>query len=113
MPCERCQRRIAVSYLPEHIKWHGRQEYRESIQAALADASNDKDGITVEAREGIDFGVVEFASDDGSQKTTRVVKIVKTDNMSRINLSKISVYTSARGDEHGQRFVCLPSFGSA
>ncbi|KAJ7669415.1 RNA helicase [Mycena polygramma] len=90
--CELCGRELAAVERVAHIKWHVRMRKKlfSDAEAMAAEAEEDKNGITVSHKEGLDFGIV---SPDDSVFLD--ITILKTGFQSRIVLET----TAVRGDE--------------
>ncbi|KAJ7484325.1 P-loop containing nucleoside triphosphate hydrolase protein [Mycena latifolia] len=86
--CTRCGGRIPTISLDSHIKWHikMRKKLFSDAQAMAAEAEQDKNGVTVTHKEGLDFGVV------GPDDSVYIdVTILKREYHSRIVLETISL----------------------
>ncbi|KAJ7249435.1 RNA helicase [Mycena rebaudengoi] len=57
--CDQCGKRVPSTYFDLHIKQHTRKKLFADVLAISAEAEEDKNGVSVSHKEGIDFGVVE------------------------------------------------------
>ena len=87
---------MSSSQFSLHIEQHKREQRFLEAQTALEQTEQDKNGIMVSGRDGVDFGVVE-----AEQQSSVRVTITKTDFESRICLSVACMASSTRKDEHG------------
>lgn len=75
-----------------------RQQRLDDIRAELDEAANDKEGVTVSARTGIDFGILDA-------ETPVEVYISVTSIGAAVSLRSSRMRSSGRGDEHGLKYV--------
>lgn len=100
--CETCNKMIPVIEVQTHMEEHERKRRVADIQAKLAEAQSDKNGITVTPAESIDFGVIDHP-DGTSQSFIIEISIRRTGGNGRISLSNFSIASSHRRDEHGTK----------
>lgn len=99
--CDRCQKTITLSWWQSHQDYHVRQDRRAAYQASMAQAANDKEGIVVSGKDGIDFGVLDLAS----QRQTSVEVPVTIENTTAeyaFTVRKWGMRSSTREDAHGK-----------
>ncbi len=56
--CQRCHRVIFVVEMQAHVAEHERQDKIQKMKEELSAAEEDKEGIVVDMKDGVDFGVV-------------------------------------------------------
>ncbi|CAA7270266.1 unnamed protein product [Cyclocybe aegerita] len=97
LPCEQCLKKVPHSEYDTHVENHIREQRIEEAKAELEAAKEDKEGVTVSARAGVDFGVLE---------ATNAVEVVitVTSVISAVYLRTCRMESSGRGDEHGTKF---------
>ncbi|KAJ3507038.1 hypothetical protein NLJ89_g6529 [Agrocybe chaxingu] len=97
LPCEQCRKKVPHSEYDSHVENHIREQRIEEAKAELEAAKEDKEGVTVSARAGVDFGILE---------ATNAVEVVitVTSVISAVYLRTCRMETSGRGDEHGTKF---------
>ncbi|KAJ6600012.1 RNA helicase [Mycena vulgaris] len=86
--CARCGAQIPASIFESHTKWHVkmRKKLFADAQAMAAEAEQDKNGVNVSHREGLDFGVV------GTDDSVYIdITVLKSGSQSRIVLETISL----------------------
>ncbi|ESK92561.1 rna helicase [Moniliophthora roreri MCA 2997] len=97
--CPKCSRFIAAELLKEHLDSHLTQD---ELKAARQEAERNKGGISVSGINGVDFGIVE------EEEEALVVKLEITRACDQppppLKLTKCRMLSSARRDEHGERF---------
>lgn len=98
MTCENCNRRVLSSDYDAHVAQHIRQQHMEEVQAALEVAKEDKGGVTISGRVGIDFGIL-----DTDKSVETVITILSTE--SSVLLRSCAMESSNRRDEHGTKWV--------
>ncbi|KAJ6608222.1 P-loop containing nucleoside triphosphate hydrolase protein [Mycena sp. CBHHK59/15] len=93
--CDRCGKEIPSVHLAAHVDQHRRRQLFADAQAVSEEAEEDKNGITVSHKEGIDFGVV------GTENPVYIdLTVLKTEDRSRVILTKFSI----RKNENGTKF---------
>ncbi|KAF9486245.1 RNA helicase [Pholiota conissans] len=95
--CEDCRKKVESAEYDAHVEEHQRQQRLEALNASLAKAAEDKHGVTVTGRSGIDFGIIDLDT-----KVETVISI--TSHESRVALKKCRMQSSNRGDDHGVKF---------
>ncbi|KIM42180.1 hypothetical protein M413DRAFT_70670 [Hebeloma cylindrosporum] len=97
MVCEHCRKIIENSAYDAHVEDHMRQQRIDDIRAELDETANDKEGVTVSGRTGIDFGILDV-------ETPVEVSISVTSTTAAVSLRSSRMRSSGRGDEHGHKF---------
>lgn len=92
--CEFCKKNIEHASYDMHIENHIRQQHRTELEAELEDTADDKQGVIVSGRHGIDSGIL-----DEDQAVDVKISIQSTN--SRVSLKACKMRSSTRGDEHG------------
>jgi helicase MOV-10 len=98
MVCEHCRKIIESSAYDAHVEDHMRQQRLDDIRVELDEAANDKEGVTVSGRTGIDFGILDA-------ETPVEVYISVTSTAAAVSLRSSRMRSSGRGDEHGLKYV--------
>ena len=75
-----------------------RKQRLDDIRAELDEAANDKEGVTVSGRAGVDFGILDA-------ETPVEVYISVTSTSAAVSLRSSRMRSSERGDEHGLKCV--------
>ncbi|EAU82858.2 RNA helicase [Coprinopsis cinerea okayama7 len=97
--CDRCPRTVPERWWMSHQEYHARQDKRTAYQAAMEQAENDKEGIVVTGKDGIDFGVL-----DADSAVEVTVTIENTTAEYAFSVKACRMRSSTRGDEHGKMF---------
>lgn len=63
--CHRCRRVMFAVEMEAHVAEHERQDKIQKIQEELVAAEGDKEGIVVDMKDGIDFGVLPLGDAKG------------------------------------------------
>jgi hypothetical protein len=80
-----------------------RRQRLNNIQAQLDEAADDKEGVTVAGRAGVDFGILD-------SETPVEVAISVTSSTAAVSLRTCRMLSSGRADEHGLKYVDLDFF---
>ncbi|KAF5356601.1 hypothetical protein D9758_008284 [Tetrapyrgos nigripes] len=99
MRCPKCSKDVPSTQYQEHVASH---DTTQRFAAIREEAERDKFGITIEGREGVDFGVVE----EGEEPVIRleITRECDTSPPPPLVLSKCRMISSTRLDAHGARF---------
>lgn len=97
--CEQCRKNVPAAEYDDHTEDHRRKQRQAEIQAALEEAEQDKEGVLVECKTGIDFGILEAES-----AVEYTITIENTNPRSGVSLQSCRMRSSNRGDEHGKKF---------
>ena len=98
MVCEHCRKIVESSAYDAHVEDHMRKQRLDDIRAELDEAANDKEGVTVSGRAGVDFGILDA-------ETPVEVYISVTSTAAAVSLRSSRMRSSERGDEHGLKYV--------
>ncbi|KAH6887860.1 RNA helicase [Coprinopsis sp. MPI-PUGE-AT-0042] len=101
--CGRCQKMITLTWWQSHQDYHTRQDRRTAYEATMAQAANDKEGIVVGSKDGVEFGVLDVAS----QIRTSVEVSVTIENKTAEYVFAVQtcrMRSSTRADAHGKMF---------
>ncbi|KAF8632154.1 hypothetical protein AX17_004896 [Amanita inopinata Kibby_2008] len=98
--CSRCRRIVLLSEMAAHVSEHQRQDNVRRTMEELDKAEEDKEGIVVSHKEGIDFGVIEPAHAEGIS-----VDITKTGGSGFVILVSYCARSSMRPDADASRVV--------
>ena len=60
--CEQCRKNVPAAEYDNHTEDHRRKQRQAEIQSALEEVEQDKEGILVGCKTGIDFGILEAES---------------------------------------------------
>jgi len=93
MVCESCHKKISHSNYDAHVEEHMRRQRFATICTILEDAAEDKEGVKVAGRSGIDFGVLETPH-------SVEVAISITSTESTVSLQKCQMRSSSTPGEH-------------
>lgn len=63
--CQRCRRVIFAVEMEAHVAAHERQDKVEKMKEELATAEENKEGVVVDVKDGVDFGVVPLGEAKG------------------------------------------------
>lgn len=88
--CQRCRRVIFVVEMQAHVAEHERQDKIQKIKEELAAAEEDKEGMVVDMKGGVDFGVVPV----GVAKGETVNMFFGTSEKSVVKLVSASIRSS-------------------
>lgn len=94
MKCEHCRKNVESAAYDAHVADHLMEQHREQLEELLAETAEDKHGVTVTGRSGIDFGILDIDS-----KVEFMVSI--TTHSSPVSLKACKMRSSSRGDDHG------------
>lgn len=94
MRCEHCRKNIENAKYDLHVEEHIRQQRHADLEAELEATAEDKHGVTVSGREGIDFGILD-------KESTFEVKISIRSMNSPVTLKHCNMLSSTRNDKHG------------
>lgn len=94
MRCEHCRKIIENEKYDLHVEEHIRQQRHAHLEAELEATADDKHGVTVSGRAGIDFGILD-------RESTFEVKISIQSVISPVILKLCKMRSSTRNDEHG------------
>ncbi|KAF8970450.1 P-loop containing nucleoside triphosphate hydrolase protein [Flammula alnicola] len=97
MKCEHCRKQVENAAYDAHVEEHIRQQHVEEMNADLERAAEDKEGVTVTGRAGVDFGILD--TDNAVEVTISV-----TSANWPVALRTCRLRSSNRGDEHGTHF---------
>jgi len=103
MVCEHCRKIIESPAYDAHVEDHIRRQRLDAINAELNEAADDKEGVTVTGRNGVDFGILDA-------ETPVEVAISVTSMAGAVSLRSTRMRSSGRADEHGLKCVDLESF---
>ncbi|KAF9527429.1 RNA helicase [Crepidotus variabilis] len=92
-------RKVVTAEYDAHVAKHIEDQRLDALRIALEEAQDDKEGVAVSARRGVDFGVL-----DPEQVQTVEVTLSITSNSTRVVLHSSYMKTSTRQDEHGTKF---------
>ena len=103
--CDVCGNDIHVAVWTAHTTRHTSYQQRAAVNAALAEAEKDKNGISVSYKGGIDFGIIAPAEALHPELyRTADVKLQRTDTPGpQIVLHAIRLASSERGDHYGAK----------
>ena len=97
MQCEHCKRIIESPAYDAHVEDHIRRQRLDNIRAELDEAANDKEGVTVSGRAGVDFGIL-----DAETPVEVAISVMST--TAAVSLRTCRMRSSGRADEHGLRY---------
>ncbi|KAF8156830.1 RNA helicase [Crassisporium funariophilum] len=80
-----------------HVEEHMRKQHMKEVRAALDEAMEDKEGVTVTGKTGIDFGILDT-------ENSVEVTVTISSSISAVSIAKCRMQSSGREDEHGVRF---------
>lgn len=105
--CDICRKDIHVDVWVAHTTRHTSHQQRAAVNAALAEAEKDKNGISASYKSGIDFGIIDPAEALHPElRRSADVKLNRVDEPgSRIVLHAIRLASSERGDHYGTKSV--------
>lgn len=94
--CDNCHKQVLESELDAHIARHIEEQRLDALRAALDELQEDKEGVTVSGRNGVDFGLIDAGQGQG-------VEVVLTVNSqeSKVALNTCYMSSSPRQDEDG------------
>ncbi|EKM56518.1 uncharacterized protein PHACADRAFT_160043 [Phanerochaete carnosa HHB-10118-sp] len=111
--CDICRKDIHVDVWVAHATRHTSHQQRAAINAALAEAEKDKNGISISGKGGIDLAVMELSrTDESSAKITLLSTRLEGDNSrSKSSASLMNMQKSIeRGTKHAVSFELKFSF---
>ena len=59
MKCEHCKKMVEHAKYDAHVEMHIRQQRRAELETVLDATAEDKEGVIVSARNGVDFGILD------------------------------------------------------
>ncbi len=59
MKCEHCKKSVERAKYDAHVEMHIRQQRRAELETVLDATAEDKEGVIVSARNGVDFGILD------------------------------------------------------
>ncbi|KAF9566555.1 RNA helicase [Agrocybe pediades] len=101
IPCVHCRKPIDSTEYDAHVAEHIRQQHFEQVRASLEEAKDDKEGVTVTGRNGIDFGIL-----DTDKAVECMIDVSST--LSRVAIRKCRIAPATRDatqDSEGPKFT--------
>jgi len=95
--CVHCRKSIDSVDYDAHAAEHIRQQHFDQVRAALEEAKDDKEGVTVTGRNGIDFGILD------TEKPVEFMIDVSS-ALSRVSIRKCRIAPSVKDGVEGPKF---------
>jgi len=91
--CNMCKQIVFAVQMEAHKAEHERQERVQKMKVELAKAEEDKEGVTVDWKEGVDCGVLEAGTAEGKN-----IAIRRTEARGSVRLVRCSMRLALNGD---------------